>query len=312
MVGKITSKEKSVIKKISIGLLIFLALIFFLGTYFSSGNSNPEYVGSETCLDCHDEIYNRIILTPHFETTLKTDRTWVEYCEACHGPGGLHTEYPEEKGSIRNFKDESAAETVDVCLSCHQANHFLKNFKQEQHYKTGESCLSCHTMHPSQPLAKLIAQSQEKLCFSCHQEKVAEFNLPYHHKVQEGRMRCWDCHDSHSTVASIQQIGFKQIDERCFNCHPSQRGPFTYEHLASNVGTCTSCHTPHGSENTRLLRRSSQFLLCLECHSGPSTADSLLGSKTPSFHITTKATYQNCTVCHVKIHGSYLDPYFLR
>ncbi len=299
------------IKKIYLWLVL-LALLFFLGTKVTGGISDKEYVGSETCVDCHDDIYNRIIQTSHLGVTLEVEKTKVEYCEACHGPGSSHIEDPEVKGQIRNFKDSSAAETAAACLSCHQSNHFLKDFRREKHYQTGESCLSCHSMHPNKPLAKLISQRQEKLCFSCHQDKVAEFSLPFHHKVEEGRMTCWSCHDPHNTETSTQRMGFKKIDESCLKCHPSQRGPFTYEHLAANVGTCEVCHTPHGSENARLLRRSNQYLLCLECHSGPSTADSLLGPKTPSFHITTKSTYQNCSVCHVKIHGSYLDRYFLR
>ncbi|MFQ6108486.1 MAG: DmsE family decaheme c-type cytochrome [Candidatus Aminicenantales bacterium] len=289
-----------------------LTLLFFLGAKFPAQAQEAQYVGSDTCLDCHDDIYNRIIRTPHFSASLQKAETRVESCEACHGPGGIHTEDPEVKGSIRNFQDLSSAESAAICLSCHQADHFLMYFKREKHYQSGDSCLSCHSMHPRQPLAKLIAQRPEKLCFSCHQEKVAEFNLPYHHKIAEGRMTCWSCHDPHNTETSPQTIGVRKIDENCFTCHPSKRGPFTYEHLGTNVGTCEVCHLPHGSENARLLRRSTQSFLCLECHSGPSLSDSLLGTKTPSFHITTKATYQNCTVCHTKIHGSYLDHYFLR
>lgn len=299
-------------KKIHTCLIIYLPLFFFLGAAVSRGISDPDYVGSETCLDCHDDIYKRIILTPHFGLKKAINKIQIEYCEACHGPGGSHVEAPDEKGLIRNFKDVSSSEIVDTCLTCHSRNHFLKNFNREKHFQTGDSCLSCHSAHPEQPLAKLLSQQPEKLCFSCHQNKVADFSLPYHHKVKEGRMTCWGCHDSHDTEISPQRIGFKQIDERCFNCHPSQRGPFTYEHLATNIGTCMVCHKPHGSENARLLRRSNQFLLCLECHSGSMTGDSLYGPKTPSIHITTKSTYQSCTVCHVKIHGSYLDQYFLR
>ncbi len=298
-------------KKIYI-LPVMLVLLFFLGAKIPIQSSDAEYVGAETCLDCHDETYNRIIKTPHFTATIKKDKTKVEYCESCHGPGSIHTDDPEVKGSIISFKDLPSAESAAICLSCHQANHFLKNFKKEKHYRSDDSCLSCHSMHSNPFVAKLLSQPREKLCFSCHQDKVAEFNLPFHHKVQEGRMTCWACHDPHDTNVSSQRLGFKKINENCFNCHPSLKGPFTFEHIGTNVGTCQVCHVPHGSENTRLLRRSNQSFLCLECHSGPSITDSLLGSKTSSFHLTSLSTYQNCTICHVKIHGSYLDDHFLR
>ena len=290
-----------------------VVILLFISAKFPTQMPDAEYIGSETCLECHEEeILKSVIRTPHIAASLQTDETEVESCEACHGPGGAHMEDPEIKGSIRNFADLSSGETTAACLSCHQANHFLKKFKKEKHAQTGESCLSCHSMHPAQPRAKLLSQHPQTLRFSCHQEQVAEFNLPYHHKVEEGRMTCWSCHDPHQTEVSNQRIGYRKINESCYSCHPSQRGPFTYEHLAVNVGTCRSCHKPHGSENGRLLRRSNQMFLCLECHSGPSISDSLFGSKIPSYHITSKATYQNCTICHVKIHGSYLSEYFLR
>lgn len=275
-------------------------------------NEDTEYVGAETCLECHDNMIKSLAKTPHFKASATIGETHVEYCEACHGPGGIHLEDPEIKGSIRNFVEMPIEETTSACLSCHRDDHFLKKIRREKHYQTGESCLSCHSVHQERPEGKLLAQRAESLCFTCHQDKAAEFNLPYHHKVQEARMTCWSCHDPHNTETSIQRLGHKKISEKCFECHPSQRGPFTYEHLASNVGTCEVCHQPHGSVNARLLRRSEQYLLCLECHSGQSPEDGLFGKKTPSFHITNVSTYQNCTICHVKIHGSYLDRYFLR
>jgi len=51
-------------------------------------------------------------------------------------------------------------------------------------------------------------------------------------------------------------------------CHIDKRGPFVYEHAAVRVDGCEVCHSPHGSTNTRLLRRPVVFTLCLECHNG--------------------------------------------
>jgi len=299
-------------KKNYLYIVLSILLAFLVGKNVYSGTSEPEYVGSATCADCHSDKYDKLVFTPHFGALLSSDGVKVESCEACHGPGSLHVEAPDEENTIRNFKGFSSLEVTNVCLSCHQSSRYMKNFQREKHYQSGETCLSCHSVHPDRPSPMLLSNSPQELCFTCHQDKLAEFNLPYKHKVLEGRMYCWDCHDSHDTETSVQKIGFKEIDERCFKCHPSQRGPFTYEHLASNVGTCRVCHTPHGSENARLLRRSDQSLLCPECHSGGVEAESLFGPKTPYFHITSKTTYQNCTICHVKIHGSYLDRHFLR
>ena len=55
----------------------------------------------------------------------------------------------------------------------------------------------------------------------------------------------------------------------CFKCHADKQGPFVYEHVPVKTEGCTSCHTPHGSTNPRLLRVSQVNLLCLQCHTFP-------------------------------------------
>ncbi len=45
-----------------------------------------EYVGSDTCLTCHEAVYkNQFEQTPHFQTVKKGHG-----CESCHGPGSEH------------------------------------------------------------------------------------------------------------------------------------------------------------------------------------------------------------------------------
>lgn len=289
-----------------------LPLFFFLAANRAGGQTNVEYIGTDTCLECHDTVIHSLEKTPHAQVSSTKGSVSVGSCESCHGPGSIHMEDPEVKGSIRSFNLTSNEETAAVCLSCHGNSTRFQDFRNEKHYLTGESCTACHTLHQNQPRGKLLSDTPEKLCFQCHQEKEAAFALPYHHKVKEGRMTCWSCHDPHNTEVSSQRIGPQAIYQRCVSCHPSQKGPFTYEHLSVNTGRCGVCHRPHGSENARLLKRTNQYLLCIECHSGPSLSAQLLGPKTPRFHITSKSTYQNCTICHTRIHGSYLDKHFLR
>jgi len=57
-------------------------------------------------------------------------------------------------------------------------------------------------------------------------------------------------------------------EEACLKCHSDKRGPFVYEHAPVRVDGCETCHMPHGSTNSRLLRRPVVFTLCLECHNG--------------------------------------------
>jgi predicted CXXCH cytochrome family protein len=71
-----------------------------------------------------------------------------------------------------------------------------------------------------------------------------------------------------------------------------------------------TCHEPHASNNMHRLKRATVSQLCLECHS-PITGGTL-GSQPPSFHNLLTARYQNCTTCHVAIHGSNRSPQLVK
>ena len=146
--------------------------------------------------------------------------------------------------------------------------------------------------------------------------------MPSKHRVNEGFMECSDCHNPHGSFAPdwrmkdrprmVEQVLFNE--EACLKCHTDKRGPFAFEHAPLRVEGCETCHYPHGSTNTRLLRRPVAFTLCLECHNG---ADAF-GSRNAGIRIQTAThnlldpRYQRCTLCHVRIHGSNSDPFFLR
>ena len=103
-------------------------------------------------------------------------------------------------------------------------------------------------------------------------------------------------------------------EEPCLKCHTEKRGPFAYEHPPVRIEGCEICHSPHGSTNSRLLRRPVVFTMCLECHNG-SPGFSLRGTGDPhpsQAHNVTDPRYQNCTNCHVRIHGSNSDSLFRR
>ena len=66
--------------------------------------------------------------------------------------------------------------------------------------------------------------------------------------------------------------------------------------------------------NAKLLRRPVVFTVCLECHNGAGT----FGRTNNGVYLQSAAhnmldpRFQNCTLCHVRIHGSNADPNFLR
>jgi len=76
--------------------------------------------------------------------------------------------------------------------------------------------------------------------------------------------------------------------------------------FASSLGyDCSSCHSPHGSTNPRLLKVSVVNMLCLQCHTFPT-----IGPIGPAHNQSAK--YQACTMCHAQIHGSNFSSVFFK
>jgi DmsE family decaheme c-type cytochrome len=99
-------------------------------------------------------------------------------------------------------------------------------------------------------------------------------------------------------------------DAACLKCHNEKQGPFVFEHIPTKAEGCATCHTPHGSNNAKMLKRNQVHQLCLECHSSIGTSGA---PDTPSFHdIRAGSRHLNCTTCHVKVHGSNNHRFFFR
>lgn len=154
--------------------------------------------------------------------------------------------------------------------------------------------------------------------------------MPVKHRVNEGVIECSDCHNPHGTFAATWRTGIRprMVDqtsgqaagqnlgneEPCLKCHQDKRGPFVFEHAPVRVNGCESCHFPHGSMNSKLLRRPVVYTVCLPCHNGAGNFG-LTGSGVAlqsGAHNMLDPRFHDCTNCHVRIHGSNADPNFLR
>ena len=305
----------------------FSILILFLPALLDAQTQPPPpssgFVGSNVCRTCHPDVWANFYKNPHYKSIASgkeaPERTG---CEACHGPGKTHVEARGGKATIVAFSELQPKQILDNCLRCHAETLSRANIRRSSHTLNDVVCINCHNIHKSPVPKFLLAQRQADLCYGCHTDVRGQFSMPFKHRVNEGFMTCTDCHNPHGAFAPTWRMASRprmldQVlanEEPCLKCHSEKRGPFVYEHEPVRVEGCETCHYPHGSTNSRLLRRPVVFTLCLECHNG---ADSFGRQNAgilalTSSHNLADPRYQNCTTCHVRVHGSNADPLFMR
>jgi len=282
------------------------------------------YVGSAVCKTCHPDVWLNFYKNPHYKSIASgRERSERTGCEGCHGAGGEHVASRGGKTTIPEaFSLMSPMQILDDCLTCHSKDISKANIRRSAHTDADVVCSTCHSIHKAQTPKFLLASTQKNLCYQCHATVRAQFDMPSKHRVNEGVINCTDCHNPHGTMAATWRIGIRprmvgqspDNEEPCLNCHEDKRGPFVFEHAAIRVDGCESCHSPHGSMNSKLLRRPVVYTVCLECHNGAGTfgvanAGVVVQS---AAHNMLDPRFQNCTLCHVRIHGSNADPNFLR
>ena len=286
-----------------------------------SGANN--YVGSVVCRTCHPDVAQNFFKNPHYKSVASgTELPEKTGCEGCHGPGGNHVAAGGGKATIPHaFSLMAPKQVLDDCLQCHSKDISKANIRRSVHTDADVVCSNCHSIHKPATPKFLLAKVQRELCYDCHQTVRAQFDMPAKHRVNEGVVQCSDCHNPHGTSPATWATGTRprMVDqspggeETCIKCHQDKRGPFVFEHAAIRVGGCETCHSPHGSMNSKLLRRPVVYTLCLQCHngagSGLTTQGVILQS---SAHNMLDPRFQNCTLCHSRIHGSNADANLLR
>ena len=285
--------------------------------------SDSGYVGSAVCKTCHPDVWLKFYKNPHFKSIASGKEPPEKTgCEGCHGPGKAHVEGKGDKKAIIAFSELKPKQVLGNCLRCHNETLSRANIQRSSHTLNDVVCSNCHSIHKSPVPRFLLAKTQTDLCYGCHASVRAQFSMPFKHRVNEGFMACTDCHNPHGTFAPTWRMASRprMVDqalaneEPCLKCHAEKRGPFVFEHAPVRVDGCETCHFPHGSMNSRLLRRPVVFTLCLECHNGAGNfgrQGSGVARQT-TIHNMADPRFQNCTTCHVRIHGSNTDSFFFR
>jgi predicted CXXCH cytochrome family protein len=207
------------------------------------------------------------------------------------------------------------------CVECHQdytrrfpASEHGKFHKDDPKWAGVSGCESCHGPGSRHVAAgggrRLIANPgrEPEICFNCHTEIHAAFNLPHHHPLIEKRMNCVQCHDPHGRDAMKPAGGLamSRLNESCAQCHREQARPHVFEHEAMREG-CTTCHDPHGSINRKMLVQADNNL-CLRCHaqvqSGSRTDILVIGKREHATFMQGRTCW--AAGCHSAVHGSNL------
>jgi predicted CXXCH cytochrome family protein len=229
-----------------------------------------KYIGSSECEQCHEELYRGFRTADHSRLIAAGTNAINAGCESCHGPCSLHSDSGGEVKPPYSFTAGRPEPASTATLA-------------------------------GVPPARAI----ETVCYQCHNDVRGQFQLPSHHPVPEGRMKCTECHSPHK--GSIRAGGGTALlsqDENCLKCHPAQRGPYVFEHEALREG-CTTCHTAHGSVNARMLTVRDANL-CLKCHfQQVKTGSILIGGSDHTIRLQQGACWS--AGCHEAVHGSRVN-----
>jgi predicted CXXCH cytochrome family protein len=230
-----------------------------------------KYIGSSECEQCHDELCRSFKTADHSRLLAKGKNGKDYGCESCHGPCSIHS--------------DSGGET-----------------KPPYSFTSGRPQLAA-----SGGRSLTAARAIETACYQCHMDVRGQFNLPNHHPVPEGNLTCVQCHPPHQGAAfAAGGTRLLSQNENCLQCHEAQQGPFVFEHEALREG-CTTCHSPHGSINAKLLTERNANL-CLKCHFQEVKPGG--GILIGGIDHTAKLNQGSCfsAGCHEAVHGSRVSP----
>ena len=147
----------------------------------ASGVDEPaasDYVGTEACKSCHQNMYDNYEKTPHWNNDARHKRRPLA--------SGMRRLPRSRLGSRRrrgrrhqNLRFKELHERDHVrCITCHAGGAQHMNALNSVHTKNNVSCISCHSPHHAETREYLLVKAQPELCYSCHLQKEPNSRCP--------------------------------------------------------------------------------------------------------------------------------------
>jgi predicted CXXCH cytochrome family protein len=197
-------------------------------------------------------------------------------CLECHDP--------HASGLPMQLREDSVTE---LCLGCHEDDLPLDAGVHSPIEEAETGCIACHRGHHSQHQS-LLRQPGGDLCLRCHQETSGAIaTLPHVHSPV-GDKECGACHTPHASphgnllVESFAADLYVPFDDGehyglCFQCHDielveeTETDAYTdfrngeqnlhalHVNKAQKGRSCRACHSPHATNQPRLIRSKLPF-----------------------------------------------------
>ncbi|MGX9367119.1 cytochrome c3 family protein [Desulfoplanes sp. PS50] len=199
------------------------------------------------CLGCHQAH------TSKYDGLLSKQRGAL--CKGCHSDAGA------KKGAHRGYSVANSD-----CMSCHSPHSSPRKAlvmdSSHEPFKRGQ-CSACHQKAAG---GGALKEQGAQLCLRCHEKQAESFRKTVSHAGQG--VYCLNCHGPHASERD--KLRRSSEATMCLECHSDtaelMRDPrASYKHPLVKEGRCTSCHTPHGSDQPHLLDKG-EVGGCTKCH----------------------------------------------
>ncbi len=247
--------------------------------------SGAKYLGSETCKNCHNEIFNDLLTTKHphaletlqiigqgenpeclkchtvgfgyesgFVNASSTPHLAGVQCESCHGPGELHVKGNGDKSKIVTYP---AILSAQICGSCHTGSHqpTKEEWEASPHSEVVEH-VAGYFADPNRGLTFLPS------CGPCHSGdyrvwgmengRISDVDLRGKTREEMTPVTCSLCHDPHIATGNNAEAGREtQLRHKEYwnpEEDPYMGGDPTDREVYTRVNhVCGQCHNRRGA-----------------------------------------------------------------